>query len=291
MAGFVNVGELIDVFRRTISRGERCGCGLLFTDCSFWAAVGERAYGGWSNQLLAEVSRLQSRAARQRHLPRLVAISMAGRCFRAAVDSYGARYACLYRAIAAEAGSPTVVDASKWPVQALALWRAGLDVRVIHLVRDVRGVAYSLSRRQVTRPQAAKGTEFMSRNSAFGATAQWVACQSEAELLFRCGVTVSRMRYEDFIREPRRAVQGALSELGMCVAAPQLAHIGEGQVELSPSHGLSGNPTRFRAGMIRLVADEAWREGMPRRDRLAVTAVGMPLLWRYRSNAANSERS
>ena len=37
-----------------------------------------------------------------------------------------------------------IVDAGQWRVQALALSRAGIDIRVAHLVRDVRGVAYSL---------------------------------------------------------------------------------------------------------------------------------------------------
>ena len=53
MPGFVNVGELIDLFRRTAPRGERCGCGLAFADCPFWIGVGERAFGGWDGDQLA----------------------------------------------------------------------------------------------------------------------------------------------------------------------------------------------------------------------------------------------
>src|SRR5260370_24563179 len=47
ISGFVNVGELIDLFRRTVFQGERCGCGQNFCDCSFWAGVGKRAFIGW----------------------------------------------------------------------------------------------------------------------------------------------------------------------------------------------------------------------------------------------------
>src|ERR1700743_2959648 len=68
MPGAVNVGELIDVFRRTAPLGERCGCGLPFTDCPFWSGVGKRAFGGWQDDHVAEVDRLQGRVARQRHL-------------------------------------------------------------------------------------------------------------------------------------------------------------------------------------------------------------------------------
>ena len=37
--GFVNVGELIDLFRREASRARRCGCGRPFAECDFWAGA------------------------------------------------------------------------------------------------------------------------------------------------------------------------------------------------------------------------------------------------------------
>src|ERR1700722_4118425 len=131
MPGAVNVGELIDLFRRTAPLGERCGCGLAFTECPFWSGVGKRAFGGWHDDELAETQRLQGRVARQRHLPRLLSPSLADRGFRDDIAAYGASYQALYRGIADQAGVGYVVDASKWPVQALALSRAGIDMRVI----------------------------------------------------------------------------------------------------------------------------------------------------------------
>jgi hypothetical protein len=73
----------------------------------------------------------------------------------------------------------------------------------------------------------------------------------------------------------------ALTRLGISPDPSELAHVGDGHVTLSESHGLSGNPSRFRSGEVTLRADEAWREGMSRRDRLVVTAVGLPLIVRY----------
>jgi Glycosyl transferase family 2/Sulfotransferase family len=279
MPGFVNVGELIDMFRRATD-GERCGCGLAFTDCPFWTAVGKRAFGGWDTGDLAAVSKLQDKVARQRHLPRLLAQRLTGQDFRADVAAYGEYYRKLYRAIAAEAGAQYVVDASKWPVQALALARAGIDVRVIHLVRDARGVAYSHSKKDVARPHTLNENDVMWRNAPAGAAARWVACQSEIELL-RPGVRVSRVRYEDFVREPRHTVETALTELGLPHVPGDLAHIDQERVVLGKSHGLSGNPSRFRDGEIVLRGDEAWRDQMSRFDRVVVTAIGLPFMLRY----------
>jgi Sulfotransferase family len=286
--GFVNVGELIDLYRRTAAHGELCGCGQAFARCPFWSRVGERAFGGWHEQKLTATHRLQGKVARQRHVPRLLAMPLAGRRFRADVAGYGASYASLYAGIAAEAGAACVVDASKWPVQALALARAGLDVRVIHLVRDVRGVAYSLGKRDVTRPHAVTEADVMTHLSAAEAAARWVAVQSQAGLLRWCGLPVHRMRYEEFVRRPRQAVAAALAGIGLPAAPADLGHIGDGRVVLGTSHGLSGNPSRFTGGEITLRADEAWRARMSRRDRLVVTAIGLPLMLRYGLSAAGS---
>ena len=87
----------------------------------------------------------------------------------------------------------------------------------------------------------------------------------------------TRVHYEDFVREPRRTVEVALSGLGLPVEPAQLSHIGDGRVVLGHTHGLSGNPSRFRYGEIVLRADEAWRDQMRRRDRLIVTMVALPL--------------
>lgn len=280
MRGFVNVGELIDLSRRPAQHGERCGCGRVFADCPFWTGVGKRAFGGWETGCLAAARGLQARVARQRHIPRLLAMKAAGHGLREDVAAYGAWYASLYRAIATEAGATCVVDASKWPVQALALARAGIDIRVIHLVRDVRGVAHSLSKQRVARPHALTETDFMWRSTPAGAAARWVACQAQAELLRHCGIPFAHVRYEDFVHQPRHTVEMALARLDMSPDVSRLACIDEGRIVLGRSHGLAGNPSRFCDGEIALRADEAWRYQMSRRNRFIVTTIGLPLLLR-----------
>lgn len=280
--GFVNVGELIDIFRRDAPRKERCGCGQAFATCPFWEGVGKRTLDHWDSEQLAAVQRLKGRIARQRHLPRLLVMPLTSRSFRADVAAYGGSYARLYRAIADEADAACVVDASKWPVQALALARAGLDVRVVHLIRDVRGVAHSLGKRGVARPHALSEKDVMWTKRPVAAAVRWVTYQSQVELLPLCGVPVTRVRYEDFVCQPQHTIERALADLGLPCRPAQLGHLRDGQVTLGPSHGIAGNPSRFRYGEIPLDVDEAWRDRMSRRDRILVTAIGLPLLVRYR---------
>jgi glycosyltransferase involved in cell wall biosynthesis len=281
MPGFVNVGELIDLARRARDQ-ERCGCGMAFTDCLFWMGVGERAFGGWDAGSVAAIGELQARVARQRYMPQLLAMRIASPGFRADVSAYGAFHAKLYGAIAAEAGADYVVDSSKWPVQALALARGGIDVRVIHLVRDARGVAYSLGKKDLARPHALRETDLMVHNPPAGAASRWVTCQAQAELLSHRGLRVTRVRYEDFVCQPRQTVETALTQLGLPPGPAQLAHVDGRRVMLGKSHGLSGNPSRFHDGETILRPDEAWHHQMSRRDRAVVTAIGLPFLLRYR---------
>jgi hypothetical protein len=88
-----------------------------------------------------------------------------------------------------------------------------------------------------------------------------------AELLSGYGVPITRMRYEDFAHQPRHTIELALAGLGPSLCPSQSAPIGKGRVVLGRSHGLSGNPSRFRCGVVTLQVDEAWRERMSRRDR------------------------
>ena len=110
-----NVGELMDLARRSAPENERCGCGLAFGDCPFWTKVGEHAFGGWEPGQLADLERLRASVARQRYLPKLLAFAAAGRGFRADVAKFGAGYAAIYQAIADTDGANCVVDASKVP--------------------------------------------------------------------------------------------------------------------------------------------------------------------------------
>jgi hypothetical protein len=175
------------------------------------------------------------------------------------------------------------VDASKWPAIALALHRGGVDVRVIHLVRDVRGVAHSLSKDDIERPHTTTGTDVMFHNSPASGAARWLATQTEMDLLSGRGVRVARLAYADFVTDPKAALERALGELGLEVPAGGLDHIDGTSVELGPSHGLSGNPSRFQHGRTDLRPDDSWQTQMRARDRFVATAIGFPQLLRLRS--------
>lgn len=274
MQGYVNVGELIDLFRRVAADDERCGCGERFSACSFWSEVGERAFGGWEQSLIDEFTALQHAVGRQRRMPALLRQLRSGRLSQP-VLRYGELYARLYRAILDVSGAHVVVDASKWPAQALALSAAPVDLRVVHLVRDPRGVAYSMGKRHVDRPHAAVGSEMESRG-VVEAAARWTLCEVETSLLSTVGTPLTRMDYKDLVSSPRRALSEALTSLELPLRWQDLTHVLDDGLVLPTSHGLSGNPGRFAHGTVLLTPDEAWSHGLSRTQQRLVQAIASP---------------
>jgi hypothetical protein len=184
--------------------------------------------------------------------------------------------------VAAEASASVVVDASKGPAQALALSRSpGIDLRLLHLVRDVRGVAFSWAKAGVARPQAAGGDGVMASYRAHRTATHWSAFQAEAAVIRAAVEHSARLRYEDLVAAPRRSLSAALAGLGLPEAARSLDHVHDGGVTLPVSHGLAGNPGRFKSGFQALRLDEEWRSAMSPGDRWSVTALGMPSLASY----------
>ena len=277
--GWVNVGELVDLARSVAPSDELCGCGRPFSRCPMWADVGELAFGGWSPSVLDSLVALHRSAARQRHLPGLLG---SRRPPSAALRELRATYVRLYDAVREVTGARVVVDASKGPALGQAIAGSpGIDLRLLNVVRDPRAVAWSWNRR-MERPHATSGREQMWRIPSHRAAVQWTALQMETEAIARWGrVRTARLRYEDFIVNPVEALVAATDALGVPLTAKDLPVVAGGRVELGPSHGLAGNPGRFRTGPVELRRDDRWMTEMPARDRAVVTALALPLLTTY----------
>lgn len=273
--GFVNVGELIDLFRRVYHGDELCGCGAPFSRCPFWRDVGDRAFDGWNAELVAEVASLQTRVARQRYIPHHLSPRQSAR-FRSDLEVYRQRYAELYQAISESAEARVIVDASKWPAQAMALSRSPLDLRVVQVVRDVRGVAWSMNKRDLVRPHATTGREVMYRQGIVAAATRWTLCQAEVDAVRLSGTPVAVLSYEDLATNARTAVAASLEALDLHVDDVDLSHLRRHEADLGASHGLSGNPSRFTAGVTPLRIDEEWREKMPRHSQALLAMIGSP---------------
>jgi hypothetical protein len=279
LPGVCALGEIVHLWQRDVRDDERCGCGARFSACDFWDAVGERAFGGWHQVDVYRVLALQSAVERTRYIPRLAASRLPEEHV-ALIEEYAGYYAAIYEAAAAISGAQVVVDSSKHSALAHCLrWWPGLDLRVVHVVRDARGVAYSWTK-TVVRPEAGMPAE-MTRYSPARSALLWNAHNAAFALLGRRGIPVRRIRYEEFVADPRTGLLDLAAFAGLDITVADLKFIDGEEAELRPGHSAAGNPMRFTVGRVPLRRDDAWRDALPPVQRRLVGTVCAPLLRAY----------
>lgn len=277
LPGVCSVGEMRNVWSLGVLRDVTCGCGEPFSRCELWSAVGQDAFGGWTQELARHALSLRRRVDRVYAVP-LIASGRGPAGFRRDAAEYTDILAALYRAIAKVSGAAVVLDGSKVPSAAyLASVAEAIDLRVIHLVRDSRGVAYSWAKSV----QRTDRDQLMARSSPVRTAVRWEVFNGMVEHLGRRGVRRIVVRYEDLVARPAQVLGDLAEYLELSVASPDLDFVESETVELPVDHNVWGNPIRSSGGPQRLRLDEAWRTRLPPRQRALVTAASTRGLRRY----------
>jgi hypothetical protein len=275
------LGEVVHLWRRGVLTDELCSCGRPFSQCPFWGAVGDRAFGGWRRADAERMIELHDRVDRMRFLPSLLAGDRSRRA--ADVRTYGEAFARIYAAAAEVSGASLVVDSSKHASTAAVLRRtADVDLKIVHVVRDSRGVAYSWTTWKV-RPEAVAGSEqpYMHRYRPWESAVLWDAHNLGFAALARLGVPTLRVHYEDLLTAPADRLRQLFEFLGLD-AADVDGIVSESTMTLSESHQVSGNPVRFSGRRAVLQTDDRWRAQLPAGSRALVGALTAPLMLHYR---------
>ncbi|MBA2529381.1 MAG: sulfotransferase [Euzebyales bacterium] len=285
--GCTSVGELVRIWKRGAQRRVACSCGEPFRRCPLWAAVGEAAFGGWDTLDARELVALQRSVDRARYVPFML-LPAAGRGYRQRLSRYTDVLRRLYTAVADVTGADVVVDVSKRASTLFLLTRVpGVDLRVVHLVRDSRGVAYSWTK-SVAKPEATGPARYVGRFHPGVTAVRYLLDNLAVWLGAVIGVPTVFLRYEDLVAAPRDELSRLLRFAG--ARSDELEFLARGAVQLAASHSVGGNPRRSEQGQVLLDRDDEWRTRLPRRHRLLVTAVTLPLLGAYGYLTRRGER-
>lgn len=271
------VGELVYLWDHSLRRDHDCGCGEGFRDCSFWSEVGRVAFGGWGDVDPDDIVTLQRSIDRTSMMPLLVLPWLHPETHRR-LQRYVELMERIYGAIQQVSGAQVVVDSSKYPPPVFILRHARrLDLCVVHIVRDPRGVAYSWAKK-VRRPEKRGSVEeYMPVWSTRLVSRRWATSNLLMNLLSVLGTPVLRLRYEDLVRDPDTALHRVARFAHTPLPAGALHFLDGGSAHLEPNHTADGNPMRFTTGRIEIRADEAWRQGLPAHHRRSVERLTWPL--------------
>lgn len=281
LPGACPAGELVHLWNRGVELDELCSCGEPFSQCEFWSAVGEAAFGGWDNLPVARVEELRKALDRSRRIPAMLRHTDSD--FATELREYTNYYAALYDAIRTVSGASVVIDSSKHPSLAFALAaRRDLDLRVVQMVRDPRAVAYSWTK-ATKRPEASgvdNANAVFTTYSPARAARLWLGHNASLTLLPRRGIPLLTVRHEDVLDDPRGVVQTIATWAGL-PANTEIPVSADKVAQLAPTHTVSGNPMRFKTGAVPIIADDTWRRQARPADMRAVTAITMPLLHHF----------
>lgn len=276
--GFFCAGEMQRIWDEDWLTDENCSCGEPILACPHWACIFGEVIGRYDPGVARQTRRARNSFVRLHGLPRLLGARSLDQ-LPGAVREYVSLTERLYHAIQQHTGCRVIVDTSKYPTYSYLLRLApSLDMRVVHLVRDARAVAYSWQR--VKSYPTAKGMRYMERHTAPRSAAAWNALNGLADLLWERDTLRYRLvRYEDFVAAPRRAFQMILDHAGESEASPPL--IGDDTLDIGSHHIIAGNANRFQSGRARLRMDTEWQTRLRRADAAIVTALTFPLLRKY----------
>lgn len=265
--GFYHVGELYSFWPYSWQENRRCGCGVRIRECTFWGSIVERLSDGKKGL------NARGMADSMAQIPRTVEYLYRSPKSICRANSSGVlgQVEGFYDEICETTGAQWIVDSSKLPAYSLLLGCSeSIEVHVLHLVRDIRGVCYSWSRKAID------GWRPSLRNQIV----KWAGRNAAVEYLsFLHNLHIHRVKYEDFAQQPRKEVQKIMEWLDMPPESNPVSS--EGTVELNQQHTAWGNPGRMKTGEMQIRCDNAWRNELDTQTRRMIELWSWPMLWRY----------
>ena len=279
MQGYYPVGEIYNIWVRGFDENQLCSCGNPFKECEFWCSVVEEAFGGFQSLDMKEVLDWQQSIDRMRYIPQLAFPSLRRIKYKEKFQQYAGTLERLYTAIKKVSNCKVIVDSSKEPTHGFVLNAIHqIDLGIVHLIRDSRGVAFSWQRKK-SRPEIYWKKEYMPKYSFARSAIEWNIRNLIVDMLSLLCKRNIKIFYEDLVAQPRTTVSKLIKDLLGTDA--NMDFLKGNELILAKHHTVSGNPNRFGTGIVEIKADIEWTRAMKMQHYFIVTILTLPLLWCY----------
>lgn len=186
---------------------------------------------------------------------------------------YQMQFDLLYRALSDVTRSSVIVDSGKLPYHAALMVRSkAVKLKVVHLVRDPRAVAYSKQRMKTNLNLSSDQKRTMRRENALRVSLRWIWHNFLVRMVcLRCEDTVL-VRYEDLVQDPNKVLERILGSSGLefyGVSGPKDAR--------ANSIAFTGNSSRFGTNSHRIKPDFEWTLKLPLSQLALISLLTLPL--------------
>ena len=269
----VSIGAATGLTQRVDLATYHCSCGQPFQECEFWNAIADRTrvLGHPVNVFQTNFWNTHLRLSANRYLNALLVRSLGWEPLndvrdalvgswprvKMAISEMGWNTWSLASAVLASTGKEVFVDTARDHQRPKYLnMHPLLDVRVIHLVRDVRGNSASIMRHT--------GVDVAT------AARQWRHYNIEAARGRRYLPAAAwfTLHYEDLCADPQGALDQISDFLGV-VRVPMQGNLGE------VDHHIIGNSMRLK-GLGEIREDRAWQGRLASEDLAVIARIAGP---------------
>ena len=271
--GVSSCAEIYRIWEDGFVANQLCSCWKGVDECEFFAPLIREVIG--ERNKYQRVIELQESVDHSRHFFKLYT-GLSSPTFQSNVAELKDLLEKLYFTLAKASGCDILVDSSKLPSRAFLLSQIpGIEVHLVHIVRDVRALAYAWQKDKYNPAIGRNMTKHPARRIAI----VWWVFNVLLEFLSSM-LPYRRIRYEDFAVNPRVETQKLIEALGP-VSGKKAAFLDERTVQLGPIHTIGGNPHRFFHGTTEIRFDTEWVTKLDANTRRLVTLLTYPLLIRY----------
>ena len=264
--GFCSTGELNNIWESGFKLNSLCSCKKHFDECIFWSRVKDML--GLDDKQIDDILAMINTWNKPLGLSIIALISR----YKDHDRFYG--YARIvkeiYDAIKEVSRCNVIIDSSKLIYHGFLLKHIeGIELYVIHLIRDSRAVAYSYKRKKIE------------NLDSYRVSYMWMVRNMLAEKLFKnLGDRYIAIRYEDLAYNPKAILIEILDRID---EDKQVDFINKDRAYIKKDvHIIGGNPSKYDMnGYIDIKPDVEWRYKLDKKDRLVATLLTYPLLKRY----------
>lgn len=271
----VGVGELQNLFLNGWKNNEYCSCGERAEQCQFWSAI-KKDWLEKSNISIDEYIRLQKKFTRFKTLPILAFQNIIkGKDFK----TYTKETKLLFQIIQEHTGAAVIVDSSKIPYRLWALKMMGIELHILHLIRDGRAVLNSLKKSFKTDLSSGVQREIKPKPTIRTAFF-WIGVNTMVERVSK-KCNYHRMRYEDLLRNYEEELGKVSSSFDIELSEViKMLKAGE---SMQKGHIIAGNRLRMQKEVkLNLQPDEGWRDSLDKKDIKVFENISGGMLKRYK---------
>lgn len=276
-------GEMTNFFKVYGLSSSFCSCGQPLDQCAFWSNIAQKFFeSGFSLSQFPDYSKIQKKCeAHWTHGGSL----------------FSSKYQHMYARIMEPfwesvtrhcTESKFLVDSSKTaytrPFRPIAISQLEkFRMRIIHLVRDPRGVVWSV-KKGLNRSLEA-GKDIKTLFPVTRAVAGWMYANRVADRLQRYfgEKNYCLVRYEDLVEDPvyvlNRISTSWAIDLHKSIRVAHEAKSGS-EIQIPLMHQLTGNRMRFSTHLS-IRPDYTWREQLNFKTNAIVKSITMPLIKKY----------